>query len=83
MDYLADIGQILGAAVAVAGLIQWAKNWFKGAKPWVWALVLLPLAIGFAYLPERVQTGLLVAAIAQLGWDTLIKPAVKKLDGGQ
>lgn len=83
MDYLQDIGYILGAAVAVAGLIQWAKNWLKTAKPWVWAAVLIPLAIGYAYLPERVQTGLLVAAIAQLGWDTLIKPAVKKLDGGQ
>ena len=83
MDYLQDIGYILGAAVAVAGLIQWAKNWLKTAKPWIWAAVLIPLSIGYAYLPERVQTGLLVAAVAQLRYETLTQPAKKKLDGGQ
>lgn len=79
MDYLQDIGYILGAAVAVAGLIQWAKNWLKTAKPWIWAAILIPLSIGYAYLPEKVQTGLLVAAVAQIGYETLIQPAKKKL----
>jgi hypothetical protein len=79
MDYLQDIGYILGAAVAVAGLIQWAKNWLKTAKPWIWAALLIPLAIGYAYLPEKVQTGLLVAAVAQIGYETLIQPAKNKL----
>lgn len=83
MDYLQDIGYILGAAVAVAGLIQWAKNWLKGAKPWVWAALLIPLSIGYAYLPAKIQGALLVAAIAQLGYETLIQPAKRKLDGGQ
>jgi hypothetical protein len=83
MDYIADLGQILGAAVAVAGIIQWAKNWLKKAPSWVWALVLIPLAIGYAYLPAKIQGALLVAAVAQLGYETLIQPAKRKLDGGQ
>lgn len=80
MDYLQDIGYILGAAVAVAGLIQWAKNWLKTAKPWIWAALLIPLAIGYAYLPAKIQGALLVAAVAQLGYETLIQPAKRKLE---
>ncbi len=79
MDVFSNMGLLLGGAVATAGLIQWGKGLVKKAPSWVWAICLIIFGVGYMYAPEQVRTGLLISAIAQLGYETLIQPIKKKV----
>jgi uncharacterized membrane protein len=83
MDYIGQIGYYLGAAVAVAGTIQLVKNWIKKAPTWIWTVALVVIGAAFVFMPDRIKEAMLIIAIAQLGYETLIQPAKRKLDGGQ
>lgn len=79
MDYLNDIGFIFSGALAVAGVIQLLKNFLTKFPGWAWAVCLVPLAIGYIYLSQPIKDALLIASVAQLGYEVLIQPAQKKL----
>lgn len=79
MDYLKDLGFIFSGALAVAGVIQLLKNFFTKLPGWAWAVCLVLLAIGYIYLSQQIKDALLIASVAQLGYEALIKPAQKKL----
>lgn len=79
MDYLNDIGFIFSGALAVAGVIQLLKNFLTKLPGWAWAVCLVVLAVGYIYLPQQIKDALLIASVAQLGYEALIKPAQKKL----
>jgi uncharacterized oligopeptide transporter (OPT) family protein len=79
LDYLKDLGFIFSGALAVAGIIQLLKNFLKKLPGWAWAVILIGFAIGYIYLPSELKNAFLIAAVAQLGYDALIKPAKNKL----
>ncbi len=79
MDYLNDLGFIFSGALAVAGVIQLLKNFLTKLPGWAWAVCLVVLAVGYIYLPQQIKDALLIASVAQLGYEALIKPAQKKL----
>ncbi len=79
MDYLKDVGIVFSGALAVAGVIQLLKNFLPKLPGWAWAVCLVLLAIGYVYLSQPIKDALLIASIAQLGYEALIKPAQKKL----
>ena len=78
METMLEMSEWLKGAVAVIGLIQMAKNFFK-LKPKVWALLLVPLSLGYSYLPELAQNGLGIAAMSQIGYETIIQLVKSKL----
>jgi len=80
MDYINQIGYYLGAAVSVAGIIQLIKNWAKKAPTWVWTVALVIIGTAFVFMPSKIKEAMLIIAIAQLGYETLIQPAKNKLN---
>lgn len=79
MDYLNDLGFIFSGALSVAGVIQLLKNFVPKLPGWAWAVCLVLLAVGYVHLSQPMKDALLIASIAQLGYEALIKPAQKKL----
>jgi hypothetical protein len=82
MDWM----RILAITVATVGLLQLAKNIPLTVKwpTWSFALALIPVAVlcaaVFFYLPPFIGAALLVVALGQLGYETIIQ-VVKKLTG--
>ena len=82
MENFVDLSAWLKGAIAVIGLIQLAKN-FVTLKPKVWAILVVPIAVGYAYLPEPFQNGLGIAALSQIGYETIIQLVKDKLKAGK
>lgn len=65
------------AASACVGLIETLKSFVKTEKKWVYAVVMIPLAVGcyFAvlYLPPWVIGGALTIALCQIGYQTIVQ----------
>lgn len=91
MDFKIIVENTVLAASACVGLIEIFKSFFKTEKKWIYAIIMIPLSIGcytaVLYLPPWVIGGVLTAAFAQLGYQTivqsvqnLIKSAGKKID---
>lgn len=78
MNITIDWQYLIGAAVAVVGIIDWAKN-FPGKKASLLWWCLLPVAsFAVAYLGDGgiwqiLTNGCLTWAIAQLGYAGLVK----------
>lgn len=72
MENFIDLSAWLKGAVAVIGIIQLAKN-FITLNSKIWALLVVPMAIGYAYLPEPFQNGIGIAALSQIGYETIIQ----------
>ena len=83
------------AAVAVVGLIEWLKNFIKEffvIPGWAWSLVVLAASlccgtlcvfganVGPKSLPMAVLAGLVVLALAQIGYDAIVKAIAKKAE---
>lgn len=81
------------AAVAVVGLIEWLKNLlekFLTVPGWVWSVVVLVASIGCGFLAVygadvtvhnplvSVLIGLAILALAQIGYDAIVKAIGKK-----
>lgn len=91
-----EIGLYLGlAAVAVVGLIEWLKNFLKeflAIPGWAWSLVVLAasflcgalVVFGANAGPKTplmaVLAGLVVLALAQIGYDAIVKAIAKKAE---
>lgn len=89
-----EIGLFLGlAAVAVVGLIEWLKNFLKeflAIPGWAWSVAVLVLSFlcgalvvyGSNAAPKTVWmavlAGLVVLALAQIGYDGIVKAIAKK-----
>lgn len=89
-----EIGLFLGlAAVAVVGLIEWLKNFLKeffSVPGWAWSLAVLGVSFlcgalvvyGANVAPKTlwmaVLAGLVVLALAQIGYDAIVKAIGKK-----
>lgn len=78
----------LAGAVAIVGIIQWAKGACEKIIPdklpsWVWSLVLPAVAVGVSFTMTGEYFWNLCGtwAIAQLGYEVIIQ-AVKKKVGG-
>lgn len=82
MENFVDLSAWIKGAIAVIGLIQLAKN-FVTLKPKLWALLVVPLSVGYAYLPEAAQAGLGIAALSQIGYETIIQLVKDKLKAGK
>ena len=78
-DIFTDIGFYVGAAIAVTGFIQFVKGIWDKAPGCVWAIALVLSVAGFMLAPDIVRQGILILAIAQLGYETLIQPVKKRL----
>lgn len=91
-----EIGLYLGlAAVAVVGLIEWLKNFLKeflAIPGWAWSLVVLAVSFlcgalvvyGGSAAPKTplmaVLAALVVLALAQIGYDGIVKAIAKKAE---
>lgn len=79
-----DWKQILAIAVAVVGIIQWFKGLFSKLPTWVWAVASAVGCLGVAavtiYLPPWVLLGLVALAVSQLGYETIVKLILAKID---
>lgn len=89
-----EIGLFLGlAAVAVVGLIEWLKNFLKeflAIPGWAWSVAVLVVSFlcgalvvyGSNAVPKTVWmavlAGLVVLALAQIGYDGIVKAIAKK-----
>jgi len=77
--------QIGAIAIAVVGLIQWFKGLFSKLPTWVWAVASAVGCLGVAavviYLPPWVLMGLVALAVAQLGYETIVKFILSKIPG--
>lgn len=89
-----EIGLFLGlAAVAVVGLIEWLKNFLKeflAISGWAWSVAVLVVSFlcgalvvyGSNAAPKTVWmailAGLVVLALAQIGYDGIVKAIAKK-----
>ncbi|WP_428055780.1 hypothetical protein [Candidatus Avelusimicrobium fimicolum] len=89
-----EIGLFLGlAAVAVVGLIEWLKNFLKeflAIPGWAWSVAVLVVSFlcgalvvyGSNSAPKTVWmavlAGLVVLALAQIGYDGIVKAIAKK-----
>ena len=65
--------QVLVIAVCASGLIQYGKGVLKAAPWWVWAAALPVLCIALAQAPWWILLSLMSLAVAQLGYDALLK----------
>jgi hypothetical protein len=78
-----DWGNVVSVAVAVVGLLQWFKGLFKKAPAWMWAVASAVGCMGVAatvfYLPPWVLMGLVALAVAQLGYETIVKFILSKI----
>ena len=75
----------LAGAVAVVGLVQWAKNFAPGAPTWVWRIAMPAVAIGVAFASKSSAPwfdAMGVAAISQLGYELIVQQVKKRLGGG-
>ncbi len=83
------------AAVAVVGVIEWLKSFLKEflvIPGWAWSLVVLAASLGCGALcvfganvgpkslPMAVLAGLVVLALAQIGYDAIVKAIAKKAE---
>lgn len=91
-----EIGLLLGiAAVAVVGVIEWLKNFLKeflAIPGWAWSLVVLAASFACGALavyggntaPKTplmaLLAGLAVLALAQIGYDGIVKAIAKKAE---
>ena len=89
-----EIGLFLGlAAVAVVGLIEWLKNFLKeflAVPGWAWSVAVLVVSFlcgalvvfGANVAPKTIWmallAGLVVFALAQIGYDAIVKAISKK-----
>jgi hypothetical protein len=75
---------IVSVAVAVVGLLQWIKGLLPKAPTWVWAVASAIGCIGAAaatfYLPGWVLLGMVALAVTQLGYETIVKLLLAKVD---
>lgn len=69
----------LVVAVTALGLIQWLKGLFKQAPTWVWGVGLPPLCALLAVAPPFVLIAGLAVAVAQLGYENVVKVVMAKL----
>jgi len=69
--------QVIEIAIAVVGLIEWVKGFFKKAPTWVWAIAAVVGCLGAAavafYLPPWVLLGIVALAIATLGYELIVQ----------
>jgi hypothetical protein len=79
-----DLATWVAGSVIAVGLIQWAKGLAPAAPSWVWAAV-LPLGSLAAALaaggPRPIWTALGIWAVAQVGWDAILRGIVKRIEG--
>lgn len=83
LDFI-DIATWLAGATIALGLIQWAKGLLPKAPTWLWsaALPAFAIAAGFAAGGDRpIWDALGIWAIAQVGWDGLLRRIVKGIEG--
>lgn len=84
---------ILSIAIVTIGALQWVKSLLKQLPPepgkevipsWIWAVAMPLIAVGFALFfsitPVWVVWGFLAFALAQLGYDNIVKLVQKKID---
>jgi len=60
-------------AVAVIGVMEWAKNFAPKAPTWVWAIAMPILAIGYAIAPDFVRLGAGIVAVSHIGYANIIQ----------
>ena len=83
------------AAVAVVGVIEWLKSFLKefvAIPGWAWSLVVLAASlccgslcvfgggVGPKSLAMAILAGLVVLALAQIGYDAIVKAIAKKAE---
>ena len=65
------------AACACVGLIETLKSFFKTDKKWLYAVIMIPLAVGcyaaVLYLPLWVIGSALTVAVCQIGYQTIVQ----------
>lgn len=84
---------VIAVAIVTVGAIQWIKSLLKQLPPdagkevipsWVWAVAMPVIAVGMALLfsatPPWVTWGALAFALAQLGYDNIVKLVQKRID---
>lgn len=75
------------AACACVGLIETLKSFIKTEKKWLYAVIMIPLAVGcyasVLYLPAWVIGSALTVAVCQIGYQTIVQTfqAVIKMIG--
>jgi len=78
-----DWTKVVEIAVAVVGIIQWFKGLFAKLPTWVWAVASAVGCLGLAavtfYLPPWVLLGLVALALAQLGYEAILKLILSKI----
>lgn len=81
MDF-GDFVTWLAGAVVVVGLVQWIKGLVRDAPSWVWAIVMAGVSIGVGYaMPSGgIYAGLGTWAIAQLGYDAILKGVIAAIE---
>jgi len=81
---LIDLATWLAGAVIAVGLIQWAKGLAPKAPGWVWSLALPAGAFAAAAAAggtKIIWTALGIWAIAQVGWEAILRRIVKGIEG--
>ena len=65
------------ASCACVGLIETLKSFFKTEKKWLYAVIMIPLAVGcyaaVLYLPPWVIGSALTVAVCQIGYQTIVQ----------
>lgn len=71
------IKNVFIASFATVGIVETAKNFIKTEKKWIYALVMIPMAIGCyaasVLAPSWVIGGLLTVGVTQLGYQTIVQ----------
>lgn len=65
------------AACACVGLIETLKSFFRTERKWLYAVIMIPLAVGcyasVLYLPAWVIGSALTVAVCQIGYQTIVQ----------
>jgi len=76
---------VLFSAFTAIGFVEYIKGFFKDAPGVIWRvsmpIVCLVMGVVFTLSPDFVQTGLVVVAVVQLGYDIIIDTVKNKLKG--
>lgn len=84
MSEIIDLATWLAGASIAIGLIQWAKGLLPKTPTWVWsaALPVGAIAAALAAGGDRwAWDALGIWAIAQVGWDAILRRIIKGIEG--
>lgn len=80
---LEQVWDLVLGGITVTGALQWARRLVRKAPDWVWSIAAALMAVGYSLAPPWARYAAGILSVSQLGYETLIRPLRKTLQGGK